>query len=576
MRMQNHASFSVLQCLSLWLAIFQPTTANILHRALSGQDTLQNNDILNDQNRIPSLDRSSQTDNIRVLSSQNIVSQTITSGRVLLSQMDSRKHTEEMIKKEYHRMGGYVDRSRDEKENLTIENYFTESIISMDCEEHVRFMQLNFTCIQELNESMFMPRDKQMYVVESNFQKYFLRLHDSTQRYELALEKSLKLNGVIINLLQHKVIRGRFAGIYRYEENDGLLDYNIRMDKLSLFDKLNLMLRVSKSLRKILMYRDPKNRFLNINLIPTNILLTKEHKYSFKFISALPLMLREILYSTAPEDSIKKLFVDKKSQHVFCLGKLFYFMIFKSLPVTNVERFVRELDLFIERYKQTAGIGFFSKDKKRKESVLKVFENPENMYKYKEKGHKLIENSREQGLIEIFSNQDEHKEDEQTEFENTIISTVDVRLISMIRMMLNSNPVDRPNIQTIIGLLEELKNQNHFFWQRMESRISHFYTKMKVELKMEEFYFRSTSLKSNAQRSNELEKTMMKEFKNLPPMTEEDMHLMNTGRVKTLQETSVEEPKRITSFNKPGIREILDSLDFTLGVWNYQDKIKTF
>ena len=93
---------------------------------------------------------------------------------------------------------------------------------------------------------------------------------------------------------------------------------------------------------------------------------------------------------------------------------------------------------------------------------------------------------------------------------------------------------------------------------------------------MEEFYFRSTSLKSNAQRSNELEKTMMKEFKNLPPMTEEDMHLMNTGRVKTLQETSVEEPKRITSFNKPGIREILDSLDFTLGVWNYQDKIKEF
>lgn len=447
-----------------------------------------------------------------------------------------------------------MERSRDEKEDLTIDNYFSESIISMDCEEHVRFMQLNFTCIQELNETMLMPRDKQMYVVESNFQKYFLRLHDSTQRYELALEKSLKLNGVILNLLQHKVIRGRFAGIYRYEENDGLLDYNIRMDKLSLFDKLNLMLRVSKSVRKILMYRDPKNRFLNINLIPTNIMLTKEHKYSFKFISALPLMLREILYSTAPEDSIKKLFVDKKSQHVFCLGKLFYFMIFKSLPVTNIERFVRELDVFIERYKLTAGIGFFSKEKKRNESLAKVFKNPENMYRYKEKGYKLIEATQDSSQTEIFSNQDENKDDEERiEFENSIIATVDVRLISMIRMMLNSNPVDRPNIQTIIGLLEELKNQNHFFWQRMEARVSHFYTKMKVELKMEEFYFRSTSLKSNAQRSNELEKTMMKEFRDLPPMTEEDEQLILTGKLKPLKDKSEKEPTKITSNNRPGI-----------------------
>ena len=214
------------------------------------------------------------------------------------------------------------------------EHYLKTHLIQASCEDHIKYMGMKYTCLDESEQEMF-DLNTYMFIVEYNFNKFYMSVQDGMLRYDLAIHKTLKRNGLVLNLLEHKVIHMRFVGIYRYEENDGLLDNKIMSEDVPEYDKYSYMLSAFKLLKNALRDRDPKNSKLYLNLLPSNFLLTKSDPHSLKLISPMVHGFRDIVNATVPEDLGKKnlKYIDRKTYHTFLLGKLYYFMCFRDIPI---------------------------------------------------------------------------------------------------------------------------------------------------------------------------------------------------------------------------------------------------
>ena len=231
------------------------------------------------------------------------------------------------IHKKY-RQTGY---SRSPKQKIAdTDAYFSENILNLDCIEHIKFMNINYSCVEDHKE--IFPRDTSLFLVEKNFEKYYMRLEDVPVKYEILLEKSLKIEGLVLHLLEHKIIKSRFIGIYRHEPNSGLLDTLIRSRYLDKYQIYTLMHSLAQMIFKILEDRDAKNPLLNINLHPTNVMLVDSRYTSVKLVKVVPSIMREIVSLSVPEQRLWDVFVDKRSKHVYILGKLFYFLCFRVFP----------------------------------------------------------------------------------------------------------------------------------------------------------------------------------------------------------------------------------------------------
>ena len=229
------------------------------------------------------------------------------------------------------------------------EHYLKTHLIQASCEDHIKYMNMKYTCLEDSKQEMF-DLSTYMFIVEYNFNKFYMRVQDGILRYDLAIYKTLKRNGLVLNLLEHKVIQMRFIGIYRYEENDGLLDNKILSEDVPQYDKYSYMLSTFKLLKNALRDRDPKNSKLSLNLLPSNFLLTKSDPHSVKLICPMAHGFRDIVNSTVPEDLEKKSrkLIDQKTYHIFLLGKLYYFMCFRDIPI----KINHQKRMFLKQYSE--------------------------------------------------------------------------------------------------------------------------------------------------------------------------------------------------------------------------------
>ena len=229
----------------------------------------------------------------------------------------------------------------DSKNVKTLQEYFQTRLLELECSDHVRMLEINYACVYSF-KTIFHP-DKGIFPVTGNFQKYYMRLEENISEFELSQELMLKRDEVVLELLQHKIVKGRFVGIYKHEPNRGTLDWAVKENQLTLFDKYNYMISLVNLIDFIFKVRDPKNPFMDINLAPTNILLTLTNNYSIKLIQFKPSILREIIILASPEVKSSGTFLDKRKQHVFILGKIFYFICFGHYPSVDDPEILKTL-----------------------------------------------------------------------------------------------------------------------------------------------------------------------------------------------------------------------------------------
>ena len=219
--------------------------------------------------------------------------------------------------------------------------YFKSTPNSLSCFNHVKFMDLGMSCLEDQNE--YLVTQKSMYLVESNFQTFFLRIEDNVLNYEISLLKTLKSDNLVLKLIKHKVIQGRFAGIYHFVGNQDTLYNGLMKTDMGIYDKLSYMETIVKMVSTILDGRNPQNPLLRVNILPSNLLMVDEEPYALKLITVLPHSKLAKLVLSAPEDTLKTHGVDGKASHVYLLGKIFYFMFFDHYPTINDQFFVKFL-----------------------------------------------------------------------------------------------------------------------------------------------------------------------------------------------------------------------------------------
>lgn len=418
------------------------------------------------------------------------------------------------------------------RSNLNSFTYKEKPPHGLFCEDHVKYMYLDYSCIEKLNERFIRPVEKNLFIVQSKNKKYFLRIQKDVKRYEISLEKSMKINAMTLNLLEHKVYEGHFAGIYRYEENQGVLDFSIKTNKLSYFDKLNYMLRISKGISMVLKYRNKQNMALKLNIHPQNILLTNGHKYAYHLISALPTTeIKEESLETLEDETRENfpndlIIIDRitniESETIYNLGKLFYFMLFKVYPKKKeLPIIIEDLDKFIRTYNKKKNFVFL------KQSEPNVFSkiNSQIVKNNNKSSKKLEKNSLEDIAKNLnegnFRNSIPSKEkinkfiSKNLELENEIFQNINLKVITMIRMMLLSRSADRPDFDTIIHVLNESTNRQKFFFNRIWYGMRRNYDNMTSELRIEILNNKNDFFKSSIGKSLNYQRTMFRKFEDL-------------------------------------------------------------
>ena len=209
-------------------------------------------------------------------------------------------------------------------------------------------MELNFRCLESDHIETQMNN---LFLVEKNFQKYFLKTNEDVSLYELALEKSLKKQNVVISLLYHKVIENRFAGIYRFQSNRGTLKDYIKNNTLTLYDKYSFMKSITHSVLLALKDRNRKNDIFQLNLIPRNILVLDQIPYGVTFIEIIPSDQVSMDFAQFIDNSNSQKYSDTHSSNILLLGRIFHYICFnlENINIFN-EDMIRTLDEYLKNH----------------------------------------------------------------------------------------------------------------------------------------------------------------------------------------------------------------------------------
>lgn len=309
--------------------------------------------------------------------------------------------------------------SPDKKLELTQRlEYLQKSDKDFVCNDHLRFLKINYSCVETGSQ---VNHAKNLYLVEKNFQKFFMKVRSDMTNYELALEKTLKEKHVGLRLFSHKVEDSKFVGIYQYKEIRGTMADIVERDNLTIFDKYNYMLNILKLVNSILEDRDPKSAILDLNLSPENILILKDAPHSVKMIDIFPYTAAEKKINAVPDTTDKLEMIDARMRNIFLLGKLFFFICFR-----------RHLDESTE----------FSKDN------LEIL----NYELLKHKG-----------------------------------ANFPYKILTLIRNMLNTSPVDRPDLSSIKYILRKARDRFSFSFEALKDFWNQSFYSMKIEVLKEKF-----------------------------------------------------------------------------------------
>jgi hypothetical protein len=228
-------------------------------------------------------------------------------------------------------------------ETMTVEKYFKKNSMEISCIDHMKMLGLGFAC---LNSKSISPEEKNfiqaddirgtistpIFVVTKNKKKYFMVIIDELFDLELAIYQHFKDNNMSIELIEYKIINSRFVGIYSYFTHEDTLRSQVLHGKMTMYEKLYTMKELIKYAMEFFDMFDPRNDLLQLNLLPGNLLLTKESFYKFRLIRFIRGCSRDKKIIHIPEamDLTNKL--NQRSSIVYVLGATFYFILFKKFP----------------------------------------------------------------------------------------------------------------------------------------------------------------------------------------------------------------------------------------------------
>ena len=196
---------------------------------------------------------------------------------------------------------------------------------TLNCIDIVKYLKLNYQCVES---SEYKTQIKNIFLVEKNFKFYYLKIRRNITLYELAVEKSLKDENVVIPLFYHKVVHNLFLGIYGYKPNLGTLEDLIKQNNLTVFDRYLYMKSITQLVLLTLQNRNPRNYMFKLNLEINNILVLKNIPYGVSLINVFNYgSFSDLLERDFRNNSIDGS-LDIRNLNILALGRIFHVICF--------------------------------------------------------------------------------------------------------------------------------------------------------------------------------------------------------------------------------------------------------
>ena len=248
-------------------------------------------------------------------------------------------------------------KDEDKEDDLTEQEYFSSHSKNFKCLDHVKMLEMAFSCMD--SESMtpedvglIVPDDiegvtiQTIFVVSKNGKKYFMKILDMYYNVELKLVPTFAEDYYALWLMEYKIVKGRFVGIYSYLPHNNTVKHHILGKTLTLFEKVYILRRLTLLASDFYSFVNPQNNLIQLNLWPSNILLTGESFLSTRLINYVVTEEQSDLFSDYPEYLNKNSTVNQKTTTVYLIGKLIFFYLYgrhSTLPSMADEPEVIEL-----------------------------------------------------------------------------------------------------------------------------------------------------------------------------------------------------------------------------------------
>ena len=314
---------------------------------------------------------------------------------------------------------------------LSEDFYFSTPAKQFTCVEHIKMLEIGHSCMDRLSMG---PEEigselideiegviyQSFYVVNKNNHRYFMKVLDNLYDLEHELEDQFYQDRFSFPLIEYKIIRGRFVGIYSYFKHQHTLYHAVKSNLLTFVQKLATMSNIANICSDIFSRVDPQNSFIKVNFLAGNLVLTQEGYMSFRLINIIRSTKEEREIVVLPEYRNRDFLVNQRPSAVYIMSRIFYFIL-------SGERFPNEID----------------------------FDDLDYIKSFKE------------------IHKDEEKWSQETFFKQ--------ELISLLRTMSNTNPVDRPSIEYVLNMVSKMAKSALTFTEWLEKRSS----KLRIDMKLE-------------------------------------------------------------------------------------------
>lgn len=316
---------------------------------------------------------------------------------------------------------------------LTYDFYKENDPIQFSCVEHVKMLEIGFTCedgpsIDLDDKGVVEPDDikgvffQSFYVVTKNSRKYFMKVLKDMYTIEHYLEDKFYNDDIGLTLVEYKIVKHRFVGIYAYYPHNNTLMYHLKEGNLNMFQKLFIMAKITKFASIIFEEVEPQNNMIKVNFFPSNLLITKEGYLNIRLINICRVTKEEKMYIKLPEyqDRQDEKKINQRLSTVYVLSRTFYQIIFNEDNGENDFDDLEKVKEFRAQYKASTS---------------------------------------------------RSKEDD-------ILSD----LVDLMRSMSNSNPVDRPSIEYVLNTIQDKMDRVLNWQEKINIKWEIVKTKMKDEV----------------------------------------------------------------------------------------------
>ena len=240
-----------------------------------------------------------------------------------------------------HYINKYVGRVPRPDGKLTEEFYHSQEPIQFTCVEHVKMLEIGFACMDKDSldpeeVGIVQPDEvkganlRTFFVVSKNNRKYFMKIMARMYDLEHYLEDKFYNDDFAQTLIEYKIVKGRFVGIYAYYGHQDTLYHNIVNKKLKFFEKLMIMKKMASFASIFYEEVEPQNNILKLNFLTSNILITKEGYNTIRLINILRSSKSELGFMQVPEykNWDENTVVNQKLSNVYVMSRVFYFILF--------------------------------------------------------------------------------------------------------------------------------------------------------------------------------------------------------------------------------------------------------